>query len=196
MIPSTVLSNVASLPAAAVVVAVGVLGVIDVRRRLRTRVHPALRGTSVRPAAAREVLDQPARVPVVGVMDDVPDRMADDAKDTALRLLDAWSARPRSAWDALGMQCLVASHHDAGITAASQVILEGVVAHHASPLDAWIVRDAAETAWMLAPRDRTSLPLAIEDAARRAVLHAALAVLARSWLPHQDFTRLVARAAY
>ena len=121
---------------------------------------------------------------------------ADDPKDAALQLLERWSAYPRSTWHALGLRRLTASHREVGRVAASQLTLEGVVAHYADSLDAWIIRDAAETAWWLAPRDRTSMPWAVENAARRAVLHAALAVLARSWLPPQDFNRLLARAVH
>lgn len=198
MIASTLLSSVPSLPAAAVV-AFGVLGAIDVRRRLRTRARPALHGAGVRNSSVLEAHDETAGTLPMAAMDQVPSGTVDDAddpKDAALQLLERWSAYPQSTWRALGLRCLTASHREAGRVAASRLILEGVVAHHADPLDAWIVRDAAETAWMLTPRDRTSLPFAVEDAARRAVLHAALAVLARAWLPPQDFNRLLASAAH
>ena len=194
MIPSALLSSVTSLPTA-VLAAVGVLGAINVRRRLRTRVRPSLPGAPLRNTMVRGANDTPAGVVALSTVDHLSERTADDAKDAALELLDVWSVCPQSTWFAIGVRCLAASHREAELAAASQLLLESVVAQHADPLDAWIVRDAVETAWWLAPRDRTSLPLAVEGAARRAVLNAALAVLARSSLPQQDLNRLLARAA-
>ncbi|MHB1312384.1 MAG: hypothetical protein ACYC3L_10225 [Gemmatimonadaceae bacterium] len=73
----------------------------------------------------------------------------------------------------------------------AELILDGVIAHRAEPFDAWLVRDLALTAWQLAPDDGTVLSSAVEATARRAVEHAALALLVRDWLPVEDLALLV-----
>jgi hypothetical protein len=111
-------------------------------------------------------------------------------KDAAVQLLDTWCDCPRSAWHALGARALQVTRSEACARAASQVILEGLLARHVNPMDAWLVRDFADTAWFSAPEDGAPSSSAVEMAARRAVTNGAFALLARAWLPVEHFERL------
>ena len=119
----------------------------------------------------------------------------DECKDSALYLLDRWSAVPRSLWYAAG------DHRGAGVrqsessTASFEKALAGAVERHADPFEAWIVRDAADTAWSLAPEDCSPVSTEIEYAARDSVACAALAMLVRPWLSVADYESLMARVA-
>jgi len=187
MIASSLLPASAGIPAA-VIVAVGVLGALDVRsrRRVGDRVALARTHASRIPGHGPDA-EAPAEV---GLADDQDRDHAGDAKERALRLLDAWSECPRSTWHAVGVRRRRTTRAEAGVLADTQLILDGILAHHVSAIDAWLVREAVDTAWLLAPDDQGPMPPAVECAARCAVTNAALAVLAQDWLPAEDFDRL------
>jgi hypothetical protein len=119
----------------------------------------------------------------------------DERKDRALHLLDRWSAVPRSVWHAAGDHRAVGECHSASPPASADKALACAVELHADPFDAWIVLDAAETAWFLAPEDCSRCATDIEYAARSSVSSAALAMLVRPWLSDADFACLMARVA-
>jgi len=198
MIASALVISVTNLPAA-IIVALGVLGALDVRRR-HSVARSARAGIPMPDALPGRVYKRISFLADADMTDDATydaNGVGDlDAKDAALQLLDAWSACPRSIWRALGVRCLLMTGSEAGANAASEAILEGVVAHHVDSVEAWVVRDAVDTAWSLAPKDAPALPPSIESAARRTLTNATLAVLTRAWLPAQDYERLLARVAH
>jgi len=182
MLTSSLLISAAGIPAA--LVATGVLGALETKVRMRA----VVRKMTSRGRSAGAI---PMLIPIQDAQPVV--ECDDDSKLFAIQLLDAWSRFPRSTWYAVGARMLRTSRSEAGAVTASQLILEGVLAHHALTVDAWMVRDAADTAWFLAPQDEGAPAPAISLAARRAVTNAALALLARAWLPVEDFERLSAR---
>jgi len=170
---------------AVAIFAAGVIGALGARRRQRT---DAIVPRDLRTAAHAIPMFVPDADELAAL--DADDH---DATKRALQLLDTWSNCPRSLWRTVGMQGLRATRHEAGAVTTSQLILEGIVAHHVPSFDAWVVRDAADTAWFLSPEDEEPASSAIEMAARRAVTNAGLALLAHAWLPAEDFERLTAR---
>jgi hypothetical protein len=193
MLAPMFLNSLVVSPAVAIA-AIGVLGVFGSRYQRRSS------GSGMRVAASTR-----NSIPLLTATPEAFGRTSDprafetrdgpDAQANAMQWLDSWSARPRSAWRTMGTRALQVTRAEACALTASQLILEGVVAHHVSAIDAWMMRDAADTAWYVAPEHGQPLSQAIELAARRAVTNAALAVLARAWLPAEDFERLMARAA-
>ncbi len=184
MLTSSLLITAAGIPA--VLVATGVIGALGSRRQLNATSH-----------AIMSRVPTPDAIPML-IPEQEPQSVfeaEDDSTRAAMLILDEWSARPRSEWHAIGARMLSTSRVDAGAVTASQLILEGVLAHHDLTLEAWMVRDAADTAWHLAAQDDAPTSTAIELAARRSVTNAALAMLARGWLPIEDFERLSARIA-
>lgn len=196
-------TSLAAFPAAAIVAA-GVLGALGVRLHRRSSDLRML--VQVRSSDAVRLLAAEAAFPFrndhAGEADELrepgepgePDESDEsdelDAKAAAVQLLDRWCERPRSVWRALGARALQVTRAEACARTASQVILEGVLARHAPLMDAWLVRDFADTAWCAAPEDGERVSSAIEMAARRAVTNGALALLARQWLPDKDFELL------
>ena len=181
----TIPASLTAFPAVAIV-AVGVLGAFGAR----------LHRSSINLTMLEHVKSQDA---ISSLFTDAPSSAGDswddevgesDAKAAAAQLLDGWCERPRSAWRALGARALLAARAEAHAYTASQVVLEGMLTHHVPPMDAWVVRDFADTAWFSAPEDGAPSSSAVEMAARRAVTNAALALLARAWLPVEDFERL------
>ena len=152
--------------------------------------HPAAAPES--PGVLPSLWTDVAFVPGTGDAGDAGDAGAGASagRIAAEQLLDAWCLRPRSAWRALGVRALQATRVEACARTASQVRLERVVAHRVPAMEAWLVRDFADTAWFSAPEDGAASSSAIEMAARRAVTNGALALLAREWLPGEDFRRL------
>lgn len=191
MFVPTIPASLTALPAAAFVAA-GVLGALGARLR-RHSPYPTLRARVRSPDAipspdAGAAYSLNADFAGAAEGDSEPGESA--AVAAAVRLLDGWCERPRSAWRTLGASALQAKRTEACARTASQVILEGVLARHAPLMDAWLVRDFADTAWFSAPEDEERSSSAIEMAARRAVTNGALALLAREWLPGEDFERL------
>ncbi|HEY5491129.1 MAG TPA: hypothetical protein VIK25_08025 [Gemmatimonadaceae bacterium] len=187
----TISASLTTFPAAAIVAA-GVLGALGARLHRRSSELTML--VQVRSSDAVRLLATEMALPLrddnAGEADETGEPGEPDAKEAAVQLLDRWCERPRSAWRALGVRALQATRVEACARTASQVILEGILARHVPPMDAWLVRDFADTAWCAAPEDGERVSSAIELAARRAVTNGALALLAREWLPDEDFERL------
>jgi hypothetical protein len=115
---------------------------------------------------------------------------------------------PRAWWLAVGARALAAGA--AGATDAARVraagALAAVLGRERLAVDAWLLRDAVETAAQLAacddpapPRTRRRPSAPCTDAQRRALAaaraaaeQAALAHLARPWLARADFVALLA----
>jgi hypothetical protein len=184
MFVPTIPISLTALPAAAIV-AVGILGAFSARLLRRTDLT-MLEHVKSQDAIPSLFIDAPS-----SAGDSWDDEVGElDAKAAAVQLLDRWCERPRSAWRALGSRALLAARAEARAYTASQVVLEGMLTHHVPPMDAWLVRDFANTAWFSAPEDGAPSSSAVEMAARRAVTNGALALLARAWLPGEDFERL------
>lgn len=187
MFVPTIPTSLTAFPAA--IVTVGILGALGVR--LRRRSHDVV----VRPMERQPLANSAPPMDTAFSFDrDGAAATGEDGesggKTAAVQLLDRWCERPRSAWRALGVRALQATRVEACARTASQVILEGILARHVPPMDAWLVRDFADTAWCAAPEDGERVSSAIEMAARRAVTNGALALLARQWLPDKDFELL------
>jgi len=186
----TIFTALAAFPAAAIVTA-GVLGALGVR--LNRRPHSVYV-----PRPQRQPLARSATATDTSCSSDGDGAAAtwEDGKPAgrvaAVQLLDAWCDCPRSIWHALGARALQVTRSEAGARTVSQAILEGILARHVTPMDTWLVRDFADTAWGAAPDDCERASPAIEMAARRAVTNGALALMARVWLPGEDFERLAA----
>lgn len=192
MFVPTISTSLTAFPAAAIVTAIvtaGVLGALGVR--LNRRSHDVfVRRPERQPLAiSATAMDTVCSCDGNGAATTGRDGES-GGKDAAVQLLDAWCDCPRSAWHALGARALQVTRSEACARTASQVILEGILARHVPPMDAWMVRDFADTAWCAAPENAERASSAIEMAARRAVTNGALALLAREWLPDEDFERL------
>jgi hypothetical protein len=113
-----------------------------------------------------------------------PERAFDAARD----LLDQWALQPLSRWLAL------AAGFEAGIDAraAAEGVLGAVVPACISSYDEWLIRDLADTAWQMAPRDVARIPEFEARRARHLVERMALAHLVRDTLDDDDFTALTA----
>ena len=112
----------------------------------------------------------------------------EQALDAARDLLDQWAQQPASRWLALaaGLEA------DIDARAAAEGVLGAVVPGCVSSFDAWMVRDLADTAWHMAPRDIARIPEAEVRRARCLVERMALAHLVRHTLDDDDFTALTA----
>ncbi|MHB8839514.1 MAG: hypothetical protein ACYC7F_11250 [Gemmatimonadaceae bacterium] len=191
---TALLTPSATVPAV-LVLAVGMLGALDMRTRWHRRIPAKHAGNA---ESQRRALPQDGESAILPD-GDVPMMAAPaDAKvgrEAAMRLLDAWSSYPLSAWKDVGERAARTSVAEAHAVAAAELILEGVIAHHADPLDVWQIRDAVDTACLLALQHAPVRTPDGVDAARHALSTAALATYARPWLPAQDFQRLHARIA-
>lgn len=180
----TIPASLTAFPAAAIV-AVGVLGAFGARLLRRTDLT-MLEHVKSQDAIPSLFIDAPS-----SAGDSWDDEVGElDAKAAAVQLLDRWCERPRSTWRALGSRALLAARTEARAYTVSQVVLEGILTHQVPPMHAWLVRDFADTAWFSSPEDGAPSSSAVEMAARRAVTNGALALLAREWLPREDFERL------
>jgi len=110
------------------------------------------------------------------------------ALDAARELLDRWARQPVSRWLALaaGLEA------DIDARAAAEGVLGAVVPACVSSFDEWVVRDLADTAWQMAPRDISRISEADARRARHLVERMALAHLVRDTLDDADFTALTA----
>ena len=101
---------------------------------------------------------------MVGVHEREAAMYPDIVNATLLECLDAWSARPVSAW----LSHAAAMKAQGGPWLAAERARRSALMNGVSALAVWNVLDLCDTAWMLAPRD-CSVSDAAATAARAAV---------------------------
>ena len=112
----------------------------------------------------------------------------EQAFKAARDLLDSWAQQPVSRW--LALAAALEASIDA--RAAAEGVLGAVVPACVSSYDQWLVRDLADTAWQMAPRDIARIQEADARRARHLVERMALAHLVRDTLDDDDFSALTA----